>query len=218
MEGQMSYLQLRNDSGELVIDTFFRAQDMIVPALDQTFPPGHYTLVSYQRPFNGSPQAQDPPTDECEMDLELLPQSETFVTASFAPGEGCTMTRTNQPLQSAIPDQFVFREVLPSCGEEMPMLPVLGIQGVNPARTCFLEAWQTGNRAEVTLWVLVSENTVRPRIHRILPDRSIEVFAAPENTRAGDVWTYYKCTELQAVSNVTVFTLAGCTEPEPLSQ
>lgn len=218
IEGQMSYLQLRNESGGLVVDKAFRNQDMIQPVIDERLPVGTYTLYSWQRPFGGNPGILDPPSDECEMTVELLPQSETFVTAAFAPGDGCTMTRTDQPLQSTIPDRFAFREELMSCGEDFPQPVELGIQGRSPARTCFLEIYENGGQAEVAIWARVSERAIRPGYHRILPDRRIEVFVTPENTRAGDVWAYYQCNGLNAVDNANVFTLEGCTEPEALSQ
>ena len=216
VEGQVSFLQLVDAAGEIVVDESFRPLDMIFPVLDQHLPAGRYTLRTWQRPCSGNCGSLDPPRNQCESTLALAPGTETFITSAFTPGEGCSHTQTAEPLASTIPDSFVFRETLRSCGEEFPIAGPL--RGGNPVRDCFLDAWVTGDRVEATLWARISERTVRPRYHRILPDRRIEVFAAPLNPRNGDSWARYQCTDLTAVDDERVFVLEGCSDPEILAQ
>ena len=95
-EGSYSYLRVERPDGDELLEE--RLPDNSVPAGEEKFvselvvrlDPGHYRLVSFQRPCDGSCDSLDPPTDECQRVIRVT-GPEALVTVTVRPEEGCAI-------------------------------------------------------------------------------------------------------------------------------
>ncbi len=219
MEGQVSFLEVSDASGTLLVDKIFRLNELIQPMFDQSVAPGTYTIRSWQQPCNGNCGSLDARSNACMEDFTLAPGDEVFVTTAFAPGpDACTLSTTQQPLPSPMPDAVALRAEYRSCGEGMPPLPAPIRQRFSlaePPQECFSAANQNAEKAEMQTFEAspTAERTMDRVIYRTRTDRSIEVFKRLNQREP--VWQHYTCTSLVA-NGATIFTLAECTEPAPL--
>jgi hypothetical protein len=97
IEGQISYLIVRDAAGESVVEHEFTGSNAANPVIDVHLPAGSYEVESYQRPCDGNCGYLDPPTDRCVDSVVLPPDGDVFLTVEFAPGEGCEFIRAEQP-------------------------------------------------------------------------------------------------------------------------
>jgi hypothetical protein len=89
IEGQVSYLVVRDEDGNVVVEQEFTRSRPNRPAVDVQLAPGRYIVTSYQRPCDGNCGYLDPPTDRCKTTITLAPDDIVLMTVEFAPGQGC---------------------------------------------------------------------------------------------------------------------------------
>jgi hypothetical protein len=89
IEGQVSYLIVRDEDGNVVAKREFSGIRPHRPAVDVHLAPGRYVVTSYQRPCDGNCGYLDPPTDRCRQAVTLGADDDVVLTVEFAPGEGC---------------------------------------------------------------------------------------------------------------------------------
>jgi zinc D-Ala-D-Ala dipeptidase len=89
VEGAVSYVRVRSTRGRLVV-----ARRVHKPRFRMKRPlaPGHYRVISYQRPCDGNCRLLDPPTDRCARPVQILSGGLTEVGVRVRPGRGCTMS------------------------------------------------------------------------------------------------------------------------------
>jgi len=96
-EGSYSYVRVEQGGDEV---STVKLED--APA-ELRLDPGSYRLSSFQRPCDGTCSNLDPPTDQCELPLELAKDQVVTATVRLTPGKGCTIElsayagRTNRP-------------------------------------------------------------------------------------------------------------------------
>ncbi|MFN8051202.1 MAG: hypothetical protein U0Q22_07205 [Acidimicrobiales bacterium] len=213
-EGQISTAILRGPDGDEVVNTTFMARAMVVPVLDRRLEPGTYEVESYQRPCDGNCGFLDPPTDRCVEHVTLAADETVFLTASFAPGSGCTITRTDAPPASEVPDAFALRSEYHDCGQSFSGSPGMGVDPKEPARRCFLDANDAGTTAELTLWAdvpEVSEPTMV--IARTNADRTIDLWYPALGTPNAMDWRRATCPDLD-LDSTAAFEFANCSTPK----
>jgi hypothetical protein len=89
IEGQVSYLIVRDEDGHVVVNRAFSGIRPNRPAVDVHLAPGRYVVTSYQRPCDGNCGYLDPPTDRCRQSVTLTPHDDVVLNVEFAPGQGC---------------------------------------------------------------------------------------------------------------------------------
>jgi hypothetical protein len=89
IEGQVSYLIVRDENGQVVAERAFSDTRPNRPAIDVRLAPGRYVVTSYQRPCDGNCGYLDPPTDRCRLTITLAANDDVVSTVEFAPGQGC---------------------------------------------------------------------------------------------------------------------------------
>ena len=93
-EGALPYVKLESADGHVIVERLVRDTRCVLPLLRLQLQAGHYRLVSYQRPCEGScprrgGRGLDPPTPQCAATLDITP--EQTLTALVRPlgGRGC---------------------------------------------------------------------------------------------------------------------------------
>jgi hypothetical protein len=89
IEGQRSYLIVRDEDGHVVAKRAFYDSRLQHPPIDVRLAPGRYVVTSYQRPCDGNCGYLDPPTDRCRATITLAANDDVVMTVEFAPGQGC---------------------------------------------------------------------------------------------------------------------------------
>ena len=89
IEGQVSYLIVRDEDGRIVAERAFSGLRPNRAAIDARLAPGRYVVTSYQRPCDGNCGYLDPPTDRCRTTVTLATDDDVILTVEFAPGQGC---------------------------------------------------------------------------------------------------------------------------------
>ena len=97
VEGSYSYVRVERPQGGKLLEERLpdgepagQSKDRIISDVVLRLDPGHYRLVSFQRPCDGSCDSLDPPTDECERVIRVT-RPEAQVTVTVLPAEGCTI-------------------------------------------------------------------------------------------------------------------------------
>jgi hypothetical protein len=85
IEGSFSYLRAEQDGREVAKVKLEDSQAALRLA------PGSYRLVSFQRPCDGNCGILDPPTDQCDLPVEVRPEEVITATITLSPGKGCTI-------------------------------------------------------------------------------------------------------------------------------
>lgn len=93
-EGAVSYVRVLSTRGRVVVARRVRRPRF---RMKRELVPGHYRVISYQRPCDGNCQRLDPPTDRCARAIEILSRGLTEVRIRVRPGHGCTMSRRALP-------------------------------------------------------------------------------------------------------------------------
>jgi D-alanyl-D-alanine dipeptidase len=94
VEGAVSYVRVRSTRGRLVVSRRVRKPRF---RMKRRLLPGHYRVISYQRPCDGNCALLDPPTDRCARPVRILSGGLTEVAIRVRPGRGCTMSRRALP-------------------------------------------------------------------------------------------------------------------------
>jgi hypothetical protein len=89
IEGQVSYLIVRDADGHILAERAFSGVRPNRPAIDVRLAPGRYVVTSYQRPCDGNCGYLDPPTDRCRTTVTLAADDDVVLNVEFAPGQGC---------------------------------------------------------------------------------------------------------------------------------
>jgi len=210
-EGQVSFLTVRDASGLEVANREFNAIDPILPVVDLWLSIGSYNVDSYQRPCDGNCGSLDAVTDQCNVQIDVAAGAKVFLTASFAPGEGCSIAQTETALRSPVPDLFAFREPYEDCGLDFSLEMVGDVPG--QGRTCFAEANAGGRAAELSAYQAGA--TPGPPdfiVYRTNADRSVEVFLPNLGRESDGPWRHYVCSGLRPDATQG-FALDGCTDP-----
>lgn len=95
VDGSISYLRITGPDDDVVRDgpaTNGRDPRGRNPLFDRRLAPGAYTIVSYQRPCQGTCDVLDPPADRCEAEIEVREDENSAVVAELRPGGGCRIT------------------------------------------------------------------------------------------------------------------------------
>ena len=215
-EGQVSFLVVRDSAGSEVAFRSFQAINPIFPALQMDLPAGRYEVESYQRPCEGNCGSLDPPADRCQADVDLRAGESVFLTAEFAPGQGCAVEQTTAALDSPVPDDFAFRPAYGDCGVDFSLeMADEGFAG-GDERKCFLEANAAGQTAELSAYEAGSDPEAPDYlVYRTNADRTIEVYLPNMGRPSDSPWRRYTCSGLEA-DRERVFVLVDCTEPRQL--
>ena len=210
-EGQVSFLTVRNASGREVVNREFQAINPILPVVDLWLSIGSYNVESYQRPCDGNCGSLDAVTDQCNLQIDVAAGAKVFLTASFAPGEGCSIEQTETALQSPVPDLFAFREPYEDCGLDFSLEMVGDVPG--QGRTCFAEANAGGRAAELSAYQAgATPGSPDFIVYRTNADRSVDVFLPNLGRESDGPWRHYVCSGLRPDA-VQGFALDGCTDP-----
>lgn len=92
IEGSVSYLRITGPDNDVVLDgpaTNGRDPRGRSPLFSRRLAPGRYTIVSYQRPCQGTCNVLDPPADRCEAEIRVRDDENSTVVAELRPGGGC---------------------------------------------------------------------------------------------------------------------------------
>ncbi len=210
-EGQVSFLTVRDASGVEVANREFQAINPILPVVDLGLPIGTYDVESYQRPCDGNCGFLDAATDQCKLQVDVAAGAEVFLTASFAPGEGCSIAQTDTALQSPVPDLFAFREPYEDCGLDFSLEMVGDVPG--QGRTCLAEANNGGRTAELSAYEAgATPGSPDFIVYRTNADRSVDVFLPNLGRESDGPWRHYGCSGLRPDA-AQGFALDGCTDP-----
>ena len=214
VEGQVSHLIVRNADGNEIVNRAFQTVNPASPVVDLELDPGDYEVESYQQPCAGNCDYLDPPTDRCVTSVAVGAGEDVFLTAEFAPGEGCRLERTEEPLPSPVPDEFALREPYRDCGLDFS----LDSEDLSfgSERRCFIDANTAGEPAELSSYESGRDPDVPDFfVYRSNADRTLDVFL-PNLGRATDgPWRRYHCDGLTE-DRATGFRLVGCTDPVEL--
>lgn len=174
-------------------------------------PIGTYDVESYQRPCDGNCGSLDATTDQCNLQIDVASGAEVFLTASFAPGEGCSIAQTETALQSPVPDLFAFREPYEDCGLDFSLEMVGDVPG--QGRTYFAEANNGGRTAELSAYEAgATAGSPDFIVYRTNADGSVDVFLPNLGRESDGPWRHYVCSGLRPDA-VQGFVLDGCTDP-----
>ena len=210
-EGQVSFLTVRDASGAEVANRVFQAINPILPVVDLDIPIGTYDVESFQRPCDGNCGSLDAATDQCKLQVDVAAGAEVFLTASFAPGEGCSIAQTDTALQSPVPDLFAFRKPYEDCGLDFSLEMVGDVPG--PGRTCLAEANNGGRTAELSAYEAgATLNSPDYIVYRTNADGSVDVFLPNLGRESDGPWRHYGCSGLRPDA-AQGFALVGCTDP-----
>jgi hypothetical protein len=122
---------------------------------------------------------------------------------------------------SATPPSARAESQLPSCGWELIERTADGERGDPDVRICLLEAYRTGEPAEMVRTGPTVEGGVVRHIYRVLGPDDIEWLTDwTHDPLSSGGWERRRCTELEIdegrVTGEVVFTPTSCDEPEPL--
>jgi hypothetical protein len=209
-EGQVSSLIVRDTDGISVADRDFQGLGEIEAVVDLRLPPGTYAVESYQRPCDGNCSQLDAITDDCTLRVDIGAAEEHFLTVEFAPGKGCTIASTDEPLASPVPDEFALREDYPSCGTDFGLIePPDGNNGQE--RQCFIDANDARHPAELAAYEAgATADSPDFFVYRSNADGSVVVFRPNLGRTSDGPWRRFTCTGL-VHDEARGFDLTGCT-------
>jgi hypothetical protein len=92
IEGSYSYVRVERDGHEIAK---VRLTNAPTPRATIRLGPGSYRLVSFQRACDGNCGILDPPSDQCDLPVEVPADGVVTATVRLSPGKGCTIA-TNE--------------------------------------------------------------------------------------------------------------------------
>ncbi len=142
--------------------------------------------------------------------------------ASTAPSEAPTTPRPTEPSFAEAPSIVQGREPLPACGWELVERTAQGDIYDAAVRECFLEAYGTGEPAEMITTGPTVEGAPVTAIIRHLASGLVEVFYdATADPFGSQDWTRFECDTITPLGEDAVgtplFVWDECSEPQPLS-
>lgn len=218
IEGFISFLQVTNGGGDVVVDRIYRFADNEGLLTAEPLPPGDYKVRSWmETPMDGTTPTGRA-TDECTTTTAVLAGQTTNLQVRGQEDGECSINPQDHTIAGTKPEAYVLREPLESCGfaisaegrtpDELPRVP-MGFD-------CLLEAQDNGRSAEL-LQITSAEGEKVSRVWRVLSDATVEVFVERTTTGgAGVEWTRLTCTDIALQDAPADPTAEGCGPAETL--
>lgn len=207
----VSWLVVRDEAGDEVVQRRFRPLSDAVPAVDVVLGAGRYHVVSAQQPCTTSTCARvGDPVDRCDADVVLGGGDEVFLTVGVAPGAGCAVVLAPGPLPSTVADEVALPGDAVDCGLD-PTLAEVAATGrpvpIAVARRCLMAA--VDRRAPA--WLLAEEPELV--VYRSRADGSVDVYRVLDEQAPTWAWVRSSCAEM-APDELRGFLLRDCDPPE----
>lgn len=103
-EGSLSYLSLADHDGDVLGETDLMGRTDAIGRAELLLSPGTYQLQTWQRGCSGSCDELDPPSDECETELEVPASTPLSVRIDVSPGQGCTFAIQTEQRDTNVAD------------------------------------------------------------------------------------------------------------------